>query len=334
MSSPPEPEPVVVLVSPEDEGERADVVLGRHVPGLSRRVARRMALEGRLRGDGERLAPSHRVRAGERLELHVPTDPVGPPELTVLAVTEQFVYVDKPAGVHTHALRPGERDCLSAAVAERHPECAEASAEVDPREGGAVHRLDRNTSGVVAFARNPEAYRRAREAFTEGEVFKDYLARVSAQGPWPPPTPEGALPGWLGPGEALAALPGFAVVGEAMRVRAPLGRGEQRAAVAVRLDGQRSTTVVQPVRPSDGTAPEARLLHLQLETGRRHQARVHLAWLGLPILGDALYGPKDPAARASSGRLHLHAARLDLGAAIPGESPVFAPLPAGFLAPG
>ena len=109
MGIEPTPDPVVVVVLSEDEGERADVVLGRRVAGLSRRVARRMALDGLLRGDGRRLPPSHRVRAGDRLELLVPTDTTELPDLRILAVTEHFVYADKPAGVHTHALRPGER---------------------------------------------------------------------------------------------------------------------------------------------------------------------------------------------------------------------------------
>src|SRR5690606_17299359 len=79
---------------PDDDGARADVVLGRHLPGLSRRVARELALAGHLSVDGRRAPPSHRVRPGQRLELAAPSGPVGVPEgPTLLTVTDAFCYV-------------------------------------------------------------------------------------------------------------------------------------------------------------------------------------------------------------------------------------------------
>lgn len=275
----------------EDEGERADVVLGRALPKMSRRLAKKMGLEGRLRIDGRRARPSSRVAAGMTIEIEI-EDGGEPPELEVLAQDEHFVFVAKPSGVHTHGLRPGEHDTLSHAVSLRYPECAAASP--DAREGGAVHRLDRDTSGVVAFARSPQAYARARQAFTEGSVGKRY--RAVCCGVWPPRAPDDALTGWLVQAEHDGE--------PALAIRAPLGRGPSTQTVAVRLDGQRATTTIWPVS-HDPTQTLVRV-GLSLSTGRRHQARVHLSYVGLPIAGDPLYG-----GRAGS-RLFLHALCLDL----------------------
>lgn len=297
--------PLVCTATPDDAGERADVVLGRRLAGLSRRAARALALAGHLRVDGRRAPPSHRVRAGERLELVPPATPPGPavtePEL--LASTAAFVYVAKPAGLHTHRLRPTDPPALADWVAARFPECAAAGP--DPREGGAVHRLDRGTSGVVAFARTPAAHAAARVAFAAGRVHKRYLAVTTCpeKHPWPPP-----------------AGPWCAVSGDQVDVTAPLGPGPERARVVVRATGQPAHTRVAPLARAGATASWS----LELHTGRRHQARAHLAWLGLPIVGDILYGgPPAP-------RILLHAWTLDLSAAIADEPAVTAPPPPEF----
>lgn len=296
--------PIAVTVLAEDAGERADVVLGRRVSGLSRRVARDLAHAGHLRVDGEPAPAARRVRAGERLELHVPRVTAELPRLIVLAATPRFVYVDKPAGVHTLRLRPDDPPALAEVVAAAFPECSAASRE--PREHGAVHRLDGGTSGVVAFARDPDAHAAARAAFSAGDARKCYLAVVTC--------PEDLV--WPGP-------PGRWRVpdGEVLEVRAPLGSGDAPSRVVVRRGGQASCSRVgRPVPLSGGRAR----VELDLRTGRRHQARVHLAWLDLPIVGDLAYGG------APADRLYLHAASLDLGAVDPGAGPVTAPTPPGF----
>jgi 23S rRNA pseudouridine1911/1915/1917 synthase len=342
------------LVEAEDEGERADVVLGRRVPALSRRLARTLAREGKLRIDGRRQPPSTRVHAGQRLEIELerPQDRRAPAldELEILATTADFVYVAKPAGVHTVALTPAQPGVLATAVAARFPECGEASE--DPREGGAVHRLDRPTSGVVAFARSRAVWREARAGFRDERVAKHYLAvcaHAGAEGAaieWPPPLPEGGLRGWieaLPSPEAWAGLEptqlaelldpllarGETLELECVRIRAALGRdGPKRS--AVRLDGRRASTVVQPLARTT-TRPERWLVRLLLETGRRHQARVHLAWVGLPIAKDSSYGPTSQSRPPRA--IHLHAFAINLHAVFPGERAVFAPPPPGFWPP-
>jgi 23S rRNA pseudouridine1911/1915/1917 synthase len=302
---------------PDDAGQRADVVLSRHHPQLSRRVAKQLALEGRLRIDGEKAKPSHRLQAGEALELRIPVRPATTFELEVLRESDAFVYVAKPSGVHTVALRPEEPGCLATAVASAFPRTRESSD--DPRESGAVHRLDQATSGVVAFAKTREAWLGARALFDRREVVKDYVART--HGEWPPRAPEGSLPSWLEPFEAPPPLEGLeASDASAFRVRAALGRGEAKRSVSVRLDGQRATTIVEQL-----TRAESLCLRLRLVTGLRHQARVHLAWLGLPIDGDPLYGGRP------APRLMLHAYQLDLSAGFDDETAVTAKLDRAFF---
>jgi len=293
-------------VEASEAGERADVVLGRVFPDLSRRVARRLALDGALEIDGRKAKPSHRIREGQRLTLRVVPSGARSFELEVLELRSRFVYVHKPAGIHTVALRPGEANCLASAVASRYPECAEASE--DSRESGALHRLDRGTSGVVAFARSREAWAEGRDAFRNQSVRKDYLAL--SRNPWPPRLPEGGLPTWLDDAAPLAPFADFDDDGECFRIRAALGPHELPSRVQVRLDGRRCTSFIARV----SGAADWSCLRVRLETGHRHQARAHLAWVGLPLLGDEIYGSDE------APRLALHAMRLDLGAVDPGPA--------------
>ncbi len=312
------------VLDPDDVGARADVVLGRRLPGLSRRTARRMGLDGKIELDGQRVAPSARVELGQKLVLRAAAAPGATPSLTLLHLSPAVVYVAKPPGIPVHRLRPDEPPTLADAVAEQFPECREVAD--DPREVGALHRLDRPTSGVVAFARSREAWEAGRAGFTEGTVDKRYAA-LSREAPplglesWlATPRPEGQE----SPPEPLRAeLERCGLtLGElpVERISAALGHGDQRGKVAVRGDGVSAVTHLQ--RLID--APEQRFMLLRLLTGRRHQARAHLAAIGWPLIGDELYGG------AEGPRLLLHAWSLDLSAAIAGEKPVIAPLPEDF----
>jgi 23S rRNA-/tRNA-specific pseudouridylate synthase len=215
-----------------------------------------------------------------------------------------------------------------------------------------VHRLDRPTSGVVAFARSSAAWSRARAGFSEERVAKHYLAvctpTAAPQGAplvWPPVLPTGGLQGWLAPGEITTEFDEAQIAAqiasicsdtkrheglEPVRIRAAIGPdGPTRS--AVRLDGRRASTVVTPLAQH---GPHL-LIRLLLETGRRHQARVHLAWVGLPILGDSIYGAAttDRATTHPRAAIHLHAFVLDLHGIFPNERAVFAPPRLGFWPP-
>jgi 23S rRNA pseudouridine1911/1915/1917 synthase len=312
---------ITCTVRDDDDGSRADVVLGRRIPELSRRVARTMALDGRLRIDGHRAAPSTRVRAGQVLELSWPTiEPPDPLALTsILRVTDAFVYVDKPPGVHTHRLRPSDPPALADAVVTRHPECATASAE--PREQGAVHRLDKTTSGVVAFARTPSAWVAARRALADGTVEKLYFAvcRWRPEQGAAPSEPDASSPPF--PASALDPALRPRTEPPALSITAPIGRGHARDRVRIRADGLPARTLVWRLDPDAASTGVVPCL-LRLFSGRRHQARVHLAHVGLPIVGDAFYGCADGASRPL-----LHALRIDLSTCCRDETPVAAPMP-------
>lgn len=289
-------------------------------------MVRRIALAGGLRIDDTPQPPSTGIRTGQTIELHVRAEPVPrdghrPAEpLVVLATTQDIVYVDKPPNLHTVAKVPGDPGCLATNVVDRFPECRDASA--DPREGGAVHRLDFETSGVVAFARSRDAWARVRAGFDQGRVHKRYLALCGepASG-WPPVPSSEADPSWWQPGttfdpSSTSVVPWrtrTSVATASGTITAPLGHGSNRDHVAVRHDGLSARTHVHLV--ARGSAATL-LLEIDLETGRRHQARVHLAWIGMPIVGDARYGS------STSGRLMLHAISLDLSDTLPHEAQV------------
>jgi 23S rRNA pseudouridine1911/1915/1917 synthase len=264
-----------------------------------------------------------------RLELHHIGSPASHPELHVLRTTADFVFVDKPASAHTVRLRPDDPPTLADAVVAGFPECAAASE--DPREGGAIHRLDRETTGVVCFARSRAAWHRGRAAITTG-ARKLYLAiGEGAPTPWPP-----AIAGVTRvddaeefPDPALGkSLPFSPTALPAVRVAAALHQhGPRGATMRVDPRGEPSVSLVRPLHTTARAAGPLTWVCVRLLTGRRHQARVHLAWLRLPVVGDARYG----AAPRGDGRLLLHAWALDLGLAAAGSGPVLAPLPAPFL---
>lgn len=293
----------------EDHLARVDVVAGRRFPGLSRRVVR--TLRAAIYLNDRRVAPSHRVRLGDRLELRLPqAEPAFVP-FVALATTADFVFVAKPGGVHTHRLRPIDPPALADVVVEHHPECATASP--DPREGGAIHRLDGATSGVVAFARHRHAWEDGRRAIAE-RATKLYVAWVAAAHP-----PRHATPhAW--PRPHIEAPVG--AVGSDLRfvVDAPLRDAGRR--VLVDPDGRSARTEVWAAPVHE----DQRFVVLRLHGGRRHQLRAHLAHAGWPIVGDSLYGDG-----SDEGPLLLHAIRLELD---PGRVPaVEAPIPIGWPAP-
>ncbi len=319
----------------EDAGARLDVVVGRRFPSISRRVARRLALEGKVQVDGIGRPPSTRLQEGQLISICVSVGSRTVRGAAILKVTERFVYALKPEGVHTHRFRPDEAASLADFVASAHPECAGTSKTA--REGGAVHRLDFGTSGLVAFARTPEAWSHGRDLFSCGRVTKQYLAVCAITGtphhPWPPPLPAGAFDAWLQPApdprppELSRCAPLVQQLAHPtphlprLHLRAPLGTAEERKKMAVRLDGQRASTVVSML----AHATDAALFHVQIQTGLRHQIRAHLSWIGAPILGDALYGD------AEGERLHLHSWMLQFHDDDHPEPPVFAPAPADFV---
>ncbi len=280
---------VCIEVSEREAGERVDVVLVHHVEGMSRAKARGLAAEGCVRINGRRAKKGQRVAAGDRVTLDVlpaPSDFVAEPDpllpLCVLHEDASLVAVDKPAGVPTHPLRPGETGTLAGALVARWPEMARVG--YSRREPGIVHRLDTDTSGVVLAARDTESFERLRRDLSEGRMDKRYLAlcqgRVEA-----PEVVEVPLASDPADARRVVACPDPE---RARRLRARPGR----------------TVIV-----SSEAMGAFSLVEVRAQRAGRHQVRAHLAFLGHPLAGDALYGgPPVP----GLGRHFLHASRVTL----------------------
>jgi 23S rRNA pseudouridine1911/1915/1917 synthase len=196
--------------------------------------------------------------------------------------------VAKPAGVSSQSLVPGETGSVASALVARFPECAGASA--DPREGGLGHRLDRDTTGVLLAARNPETWRQLREVLSGG-CQKTYLAEVIGA----PFSPRESPFVWRG------AEPGSWVVD------APIGRTGRRGA-RVNVGGGRQPLAARTELLVREERARTTLVEARLARGRAHQVRAHLAHLGHPVVGDVIYG----AEMSSRDGLRLHAFAVDL----------------------
>jgi len=262
------------------DGERLDAALARMF-GLSRSRAAELIGDGMVLLDGRPAAKSDRVLAGEPLQVTLPPprqpEPPRPVEdLAVLYEDDDIVVVDKPRGVAAHPT-PGwtGTTVIGGLLAAGHTVATSGAAE----RQGIVHRLDANTTGVMVVAKSERAYRALKRAFRERSVDKRYHALVQGH-----PDP----------------LRGT--------VDAPIGRhpsGDGRFAVV--SDGRPSVTHYDTLEAFRA----ASLLAVELETGRTHQIRVHLAAIRHPCVGDLLYGA-DPvlAARLGLTRQWLHAVSL------------------------
>lgn len=285
--------------------ERLDKFLIGQFPNSSRQYWRDH-LETIVRIDGNRAAKGRTLRGGESIELleDPPAEetPSANPDipLKILYQDEWLFAVDKPAGLPCHPLRRKESETLVNAVLAAFPKQA---ALPPAREAGLVHRLDNETSGVVLFARSPEALAGLRSLSQSGGIRKTYLALVA-----------GMLTG-------------------KGRIKVPIGHhpGNVKKMVAIedpadqeRIKARRAETCYESVE----TFESASLLKVEIRVGARHQIRVHLAHLGHPLLGDKLYGKS---AQPETPHHFLHASELHFQHPYLGKNlSISAPLPEEF----
>jgi 23S rRNA pseudouridine1911/1915/1917 synthase len=282
-------------------GERLDRVLADELGELSRSQVQRLLKEGAITIDGALAKASQRLAGGEQVAVTIPaaepTDLVpGDIALDVRYEDDDIVVVNKPAGMVVHPAAGHSRGTLVNAILAHCPDLPGIGGE---RRPGIVHRLDKDTSGLVIVAKNEPALRYLQAQFKQRRVGKQYFALV-----------EGRFP----QREAL--------------VDAPLGRDPAaRKQMAVIRPGTSARS-----RPAQTRVKvvaylgEYTLLECQPITGRTHQIRVHLAYSGYPIVGDKVYGRRR--GRLTLERHFLHAARLTFARPADGRTlTVEAPLP-------
>jgi 23S rRNA pseudouridine1911/1915/1917 synthase len=273
--------PLEIAIPAARRGERLDQALAALLPGESRASVQRLIKAGHVTLEGRAARASYRVRGGERAFLALP--PPAPstlePEaipLEVLYEDDDLIVINKPPGMTVHPGAGVRRGTLVHALLHHAPGLSAIGGVERP---GIVHRLDRDTSGVIVVARNDAAHRALAEQFKARRVEKTYDAIVV---------------GRPGPSSGI--------------VEEPIGRHPTaRVRMAVRRDGRAARTAWRLVA-SDGAVS---LLEVTPATGRTHQIRVHLAHLGHPVLGDPLYGGRRRVPEGEGLALHARALAFD-----------------------
>jgi 23S rRNA pseudouridine1911/1915/1917 synthase len=290
----------VVVVPPALAGERVDRAVALLLD-VTRARAQALVADGAVLVDGRAVGRSHRLAAGEAVTLPAVVEPVegGPePEALDLVVRHEdadVIVIAKPVGLVVHPAGGHPTGTLVNGLLHRWPEIADVG---DPARPGIVHRLDRDTSGLLVVARTPFAYAALVAALGGHEVERRYLALVRGR----PTNPRG-------------------------RIDAPIGRSPRhRERMAVVTGGRPARTNYELVEERHGWS----LLTCTLETGRTHQIRVHLQAIGSPVAGDPIYGVPGPPGLA---RQFLHAERLSFAHPRTGEPVVVEePVPADLQA--
>lgn len=319
----------------ENPPDRLDKALARFAPeaaDLSRSRIGRLIAEGRVRAGG-RVAgdPSARVAAGEVYEIDpgAPAPAADAPEAIPLSVVWEdadLIVIDKPAGMVVHPAPGSSHGTLVNALLAH---CGESLSGVGgARRPGIVHRIDKDTSGLIVAAKSDRAHHGLARQFEAHTAEREYLALVHG-------VPDPADP-------RLRGVPGVTwEEGAVLRIATRLARHRtDRQRQAVVAQGGRHAVTRARVAEAFGVPPAAALVSCRLETGRTHQIRVHMAHAGHALIGDALYGGRrkvaaravgEAAAAAANGfpRQALHAATLGFAHPVTGERLRFAaPLPA------
>jgi 23S rRNA pseudouridine1911/1915/1917 synthase len=287
--------PVRLTVSTDDAGQRLDALLAEPLGSRSR--AARLIDEGAVRVDGVARPKRYKVEEGQSIEVDEASDAPSAPadvgatvDFGVPYEDEHLLVVDKPAGLVVHPARGHQTGTLAQALEGRSPV---APTRDDSWRAGLVHRLDRDTSGLLVVAKSDAVHAELKAALQRRDIAREYLALVEGR----PPARTGTID-------------------------APIGRDRR-----VRTRMSTDTDVPREARTHFELVealPATSLLRVRLETGRTHQIRVHLKAIGHPVAGDPEYGR---AGLLGLDRQFLHAARLAFvhpvtGAPIDLESPL------------
>jgi 23S rRNA pseudouridine1911/1915/1917 synthase len=261
-----------------EAGERLDRLAARRL-GLSRSLVQRLIGDGSLLLDGEEASPSYKVRDGQLVEVQLPEEELAPEDIPVPIVyeDEHILVVDKPAGLVVHPGAGNPSGTLVNALLREGLAGGE-----DPSRPGVVHRLDRDTSGLMVLARGEPAYSRLVEMMSDRKVGRAYRAVVVGEG-----------------------LP------ETGTIDSPVGRDPDNPTLMAAGIGKLAITHFEVLTEAAGHT----MLGVRLETGRTHQIRVHLSAIGYPVYADPLYGAPVP-----DRRLWLHAEQLSFQHPVSGKA--------------
>jgi 23S rRNA pseudouridine1911/1915/1917 synthase len=264
-------------VDPAEAGERLDRLVAKHLD-MSRSKVQRIIQDGSLLVDGETSSAAYKVRGGERVEARLPDEGLLSQEIAVPVVfeDEHLLVVDKPARLVVHPGAGNRSGTLANALLGRGIAGGE-----DPDRPGVVHRLDRDTSGLMVLAKGEPAYSKLVELMAGRRVGRVYRAVVVGEG-----------------------LP------ETGTVDSPVGRDPDNPTMMAAGVGRPAVTHFEVLREEAGHT----MLRVRLETGRTHQIRVHLSAIGHPVYSDPLYGTP-----VADHRLWLHAERLSFAHPVSGE---------------
>ena len=305
-----------IEVPTASRGERLDLFLAGALENVSRSRVQLMLEQGAVEVDGQPAKASHRLRGGE--SLAVLADPEPPPlraiaeqiPLNIIYEDDDLAVINKPAGMMVHAGAGSteserNRGTLVNALLYHMEHLSSAGGELRP---GIVHRLDKQTSGLIVVAKNDAAHAKLSAMFSRRQVRKVYLALV-----------QGALPQ------------------EAGSINAAISRDRvRRTRMTTRREGGRTAlSHWQVLRRLDGPYGRFTLASVRIESGRTHQIRVHMASIGHPVAGDTLYGAAaalTPTGKAPGrslpqlelGRNFLHAAQLEFAHPRTGKPLAFA----------
>jgi 23S rRNA pseudouridine1911/1915/1917 synthase len=300
-------EPRTFTLTGDDSRLRLDRYLTQALPDLSRTQIQRLIATGLVTVDGRAVKASHQVSRGEIIVVEVP--PPEPIDISPEAIPLEIIYendhllvINKPPGMVVHPAAGHTSGTLVNAVLAHCPDLAGVAGVARP---GIVHRLDKDTSGLILVAKDDLAHSSLQAQFKRREIYKAYLALLEGR----PPQPSGLI-------------------------EAPIGRDpRQRKRMAVVAGGRPARTVYRTLETFAGYT----LVQAEPETGRTHQVRVHFAWLGCPLAGDPVYG-QHRAGRGPAGppqgklplrRQFLHAWKLRFRLPPTGEIvECTAPLPA------
>ncbi len=298
------PQPITFVVPDGAPAERGDKLLARHLADFSRAELQRIFEAGRVTRGDEILTQKTRLQAGDELEIlplpqvETAIEPADIP-LDVLFEDAHLIAIDKPAGMVTH---PGNGTGADTLVHALLHHCGTQLSPVGaPERPGIVHRLDKETSGVIVVAKTAAAHHALAEQFQSRRTYKEYLAIASG-------------------------IPTLA----SGSIKEPIGRHPtQRTRMAITPGGRHAHTDWRLENPLGEHAARLRCI---IHTGRTHQIRVHLKHLGHPILGDPTYGRNQPNCPPAP-RVMLHAHVLEIDHPKTGERLRFtAEPPADFLA--